>query len=319
MTSSETSSQSSKYSVKHLNAVFEKLKGNQVRESTKANYMSIWRNFNKFLLKLDTSQWKVSWEQRVVLFGTHLVDQGAQSQTVKSYFSAIKHVLKTDGYPWDDSKVLLNTITRSCRLVNDRVKIRFPIRLRLLEVLLFETERYFMKQPYLEKLYKAIFALAYYGLMRIGEIAAGNHPVKAQDVHVGTNKDKILILLRSSKTHGKESIPQKIKISGISGSTKIKHFCPFKIVRSYVAIRGNYEMDDENFFVFGDGQSIKPSIIRETLREMLSRLSLNAELYDCTSFRIGRCTDLIENGYSLTYVRKAGRWRSNAIFRYLKP
>ena len=54
----------------------------------------------------------------------------------------------------------------------------------------------------------------YYGLMRVGEVSQGDHPVKARDIHAATNKDKILVILRSSKTHGKSTYPQKIKITG---------------------------------------------------------------------------------------------------------
>ena len=46
-------------------------------------------------------------------FGTHLVDTGEQSSTIKSYFSAIKHILKTNGNQWDDAKAMLCTLTRS--------------------------------------------------------------------------------------------------------------------------------------------------------------------------------------------------------------
>ena len=41
--------------------------------------------------------------------------------------------------------------------------------------------------------------------MRIGELTEGPHVVKVTNVHAGINKDKIMIKLYSSKTHGKES------------------------------------------------------------------------------------------------------------------
>ena len=80
-----------------MESILERLQANQTRRSTAKNYLSIWRHFNQFLIHLDNIT-GMSWEQRTVLFGTYLVEQGAQSQTIKSYFSAIKHVLKTDGY-----------------------------------------------------------------------------------------------------------------------------------------------------------------------------------------------------------------------------
>ena len=110
------------------------------------------------------------WKDRTSLFIAHLIhERRFQSTSVKSYVSAIKKTLVIDGYKWIDEKILLSSLTRACKLVNDHVRTRFPIQCGLLEIMLFEFERIFSTQPYLEKLYKALFALGYYGLMRIGE------------------------------------------------------------------------------------------------------------------------------------------------------
>ena len=228
------------------------------------NYQSIWRHFNKFLINLQGNVKHLSWEERAVLFGTHLVDQGSQSQTIASYFSAIKHILKMDDYIWDNEKAQLSTITRSCRILNDTLKVRLPIQIKLLELILFEVGRHFgrLSQPYLEKLYKLTFALAYYGMMRVGELTTSPHTAKAKDVHIGENKDKILIILHSSKTHGRNSFPQEIKISAGRSilETKVdRFFCPFELAREYCASRGPYLKDDEPFLIFRDRSGMKPS------------------------------------------------------------
>ena len=98
----------------------------QNRESTAKNYLNIWRIFNKFLLRLDKPlRKKVSWEDKMALFGAYLIDLGHQSSTVASHFSAIKGVLKADGYKWNDQEVFLGTLIRSCRLSNDVIKNSF--------------------------------------------------------------------------------------------------------------------------------------------------------------------------------------------------
>ena len=252
-----------------------------------------------------------------MLFGTYLVDQGTQSQTIKSYFSTIKHILKMDGYQWSEDKALLNTITKSCKLINDTVKIRLPIQINLLELILFEVNRKFSVQPYLRSLYRAIFSIAYYGLMRIGEIASGGtHPVKARGVHLGNNKNKILLLLRSSKTHGKESRPQKIKIVQI---LDIKRFyCPFKILRQYFTYRGGYLEDNEGFFVFSDRSAIPADRVCKVLRELLGSLRLDPLLCDTSSLRSGHAVDMYKMRYSLPEIQEKGRWKSNAIYNYLR-
>ena len=140
----------------------------------------------------------------------HLINEGMQSSTVKSYISAIKHTLIDDEYPWDDNKVLLTSLTHACKLVNDKVRTRLPIQWGLLELILFEIQCKFMQydsQPYLCILYQAMFALGYYGLMRIGELTLSPHTVKAKNVHLAHNKDKLLIVLYSSKTHDSGSVP----------------------------------------------------------------------------------------------------------------
>ena len=166
--------------------MIDKWKAKNTRDSTRKTYHRIWTCFNKFLLRLDRKP--EFWEDRVALFAAYLVEQGRQSATIKSYVSAIKNVLKTDGYEWDDSKVLLNCLTKACKLENDKVKTRLPIQVGLLDILLFEIDRIYHNQEFLAIMYKAMFALSYYGLFRVGELASGDHPVKAKDVHVARNK-----------------------------------------------------------------------------------------------------------------------------------
>ena len=117
----------------------EKIKSLKYRESTKKTCQMVWRKFNTFLLKLDF-QLK-SLEERTSMFGAYLFDQGIQSATLKSYFSAIKSMLVDDGYKWDDDRVILGTLTCACKMVNDSFRTRLPISKRLLEQLLFELER----------------------------------------------------------------------------------------------------------------------------------------------------------------------------------
>ena len=96
-------------------------------------------------------------------------------------------------------------------------------------------------QPYMLCLYRAVFATAYHGLFKVGELTASPHSILAQNVHIGVNKNKLPILVESSKTHCKGDLPQIIKIN----STPInKHannhsdkYCPFIILKSYIKAR----------------------------------------------------------------------------------
>ena len=205
-------SSSGKVSVRSIQHIVDKLCRQQMRDSTAKTYYSVWKQFNAFLITLDTMP--KFWEDRTVLFVAHLIDiKKFQSSSVKSYISAIKRTLIDDNYLWCDNKVMLNSLTCACKISNDRVTTKLPIHCGLLEVMLFDLERMYGSQPYLETLFKSIFALGYYGLMQIGELTMGPHVLKAKNVHLALNKEKLLLILYTSKTHDKGSYPQNIKIT----------------------------------------------------------------------------------------------------------
>ena len=308
-----------------MELIIEKLKYNSCRSTTNKSYLSTWRRFNNFIIKLDRKPNK--WEDRVTLFIAHLFDEGAQSRTIKSYVSAIKKILVNDGYEWNDELILLGTLTKACRIINDQVKTRLPIQFGLLEVILFEIQRKFCDQPYLKVLYKAMFALGYYGMFRAGELcqnAGTNHTIKAHNVHVATNKEKILVILNSSKTHGKEKLPQKVKITSNSSDLKAvgfkqRNFCLFSLIRNYIMFRNDtYETYDDPLFIFRDGSPVKVEMARNLLKLLITNLGLDASLYGLHSLRIGRTCDLVKFGFSMEEVKQKGRWTSNTVYKYMR-
>ena len=323
--------------------IIENLKRHRNEKTTKAQYHKIWTSFNKFLIRL--SRLPKTWEERTSLFCGYLIfEKERKSQTVKSYVSAIKSVLWDDGYEWKGDQLLFNSLTRACKLENDTVKTRLPIGRSLLELILFEVKRKFTpyrgksQQPYLALLYQTIFLTSYYGLLRVGEVAESPHTIKAVDVHVADDKSKFLLILHTSKTHGKGNRPQKIRIQGIkhvqveledkictfsekldtSRHSNKKFFCPVDMLNKYVNKKGDPLTSDEALFTFADHSTVKPHQIRSVLRYCLGKLNLDASLYDTHSFRIGRASDLLKNNCSIDKIKQLGRWKSNAAFNYLR-
>ena len=152
-------------------------------------------------------------------------------------------------------------------------------------------------------------------LRTVGDI----HSVRK--TYLGENKDKILLVLYTSKTHGVESPPQEIKFSASHEYKQEPNcfFCPFEAVVEYIAVRGKYANDSDPFFLLPDGVTpLKPHHFRTTLRELIRRLGLNHTLYDTHSMRGGHCSDLYKCRVSINRIRRLGRWKSNAVYKYLK-
>ena len=303
-----------------MEKLVDQLRMEKHRLSTKKNYYGIWKCFNEFFLKLDRKP--KTWEDRLVLFVGHLIDTNKKSSTIKSYISAIKSVLMDDGVELHEDKYLLSSLTRACRYKNDGMRIRLPLQKGLLNLMLDSAVELFLNnnQVYLYTMYCALFISAYYGLMRVGELTTGNHPILATDVHIGENKRKILFILRTSKTHWLDNKPQQIKISAKEkGNIMLneKH-CPFSVLIKYIQLRGNCKNRNEPFFIFRDRQPVKPSDMRSTMKKLLTLIGVTPSYYGTHSLRIGRSVDLLKMNFSVETIRKIGRWRSSAVYAYLR-
>ena len=179
-----------------------------------------------------------------------------------------------------------------------------------MKILLNTTADYFYQQPFLKSLYQALFASVYFGLLRVGELTSGEHPIKACDVQIGTNKNKILFILQTSKTHWTDTAPQMVKIVGtpinkVAKATDLT-ICPFQIFKNYLAKRGPAHSRTEQFFVFSDGSRVKDYHMRNTLSKILHVAKFNHTAYSTHSFRIGRSCDFLKMGISVETIKKLG-------------
>ena len=79
-------------SSEEIKQVIDNLRGECIRSTTKRNYYSVWKQFNQFFIQLDVKP--NNWEDRLTLFVGYLISyRQAQSQTIRSYVSAIKTIL----------------------------------------------------------------------------------------------------------------------------------------------------------------------------------------------------------------------------------
>ena len=134
------------------------------------------------------------WEERIMLFVAFLIEENKQS-TIKSYLSAIRAVLRQDRINLQEDQFLLTSLTRAACLRNDKVKLHLPIQKGMLGLLIDHVKNYFeveRNQIFLSVLYQTLLSTGYFGLFRIGELISGSHPVRASDIHVGTNKNKFM-------------------------------------------------------------------------------------------------------------------------------
>ena len=206
-----------------------------------------------------------------------MIEKKRKSNTINSYISAIKAILSLNQVKINEDRFLLNSLTRACKLKNDQLRTRLPIGGNLLNLIIKKIEEIYDQQPYLATLYRCMFAVGYHGLLRIGEMTKSPHVIKARDVLLATNKNKLMLILRSSKTHNKSQKPQVIKLNKLrrkvnqhnqqQESGNIARTCPFLALREYAAMRPTSMKASEQFFVFRDNSSVRAANMRSVLKE----------------------------------------------------
>ena len=245
---------SSTISTIEIQDIIERLKSQRYRSTTRETYYRIWKRFAKFFIWLDYCP--VKWEDRIVLFLGHIIGEcGLQSTTVKSYLSAIKAILAEEGVRLNNDQFLISSLTKACKVVNDKMITRLPIYKDMLHQILDELAKWSAEngQSYVGTMYAALFTAAYYGMLRVGEVAQGPHAILADNVRIGVNKRKLLFILRSSKTHDQGSNPQLVKLSGNTTKQAAKEdftYCLYHLIDSYIKKRPHAVSEVEQFSFF---------------------------------------------------------------------
>ena len=95
-------------------------------------------------------------------------------------------------------------------------------------------------------------------------------------------------------------------------------FCPVEKTKEFIKLRPKIKNLNEQFFIFRDGTTLKADQLRRIVRETITDLRLDGNLYDIHSFRIGRATDLEKHNINIDRIKQLGRWKSNAVYKYLR-
>lgn len=306
-----------KYSYSQYKRIKQLIQSYRLKHSTRKSYKRTWNRFNKFISKFNLIPPK--WEDRIIVWAAHLADHRKSSSTIKSYVSAIRYCLSLDGIKVPHSNCELSAIIQAARQMNDRLYVRLPIQKDLLKLILNFIHTSYIEgrgQSYLGSLLKCAYALAYHGMMRISELTQGEHILKAKDVIYATNKWKITVYLRSSKTHTTADQPQVITVKALP---TWKYNCPVKIITEYANIRGrNSEYPSQPFLIHRNGEGLTQLQFRTNLKYILHTLGLPSELYGSHSFRIGKAMDDKIRGKSVRTIKEEGRWATSTVYKYIR-
>ena len=168
-------------------------------------------------------------------------------------------------------------------------------------------------------LLKSVFLLAFGAFLRLGEIlirspSDSSKVIQFEDVsisYVGKTPRSLTLMMHHYK-HKKGTNPISITLDANEQNPQL---CPVLALQNYIEL---FKPNKGPLFQFINGTPVTHTFVVNKLACILKFIGMNPTSYKGHSFRIGAATHAANLGFSETYIRKMGRWNSNAIHRYIK-
>ena len=287
----------------------EKRKRKSLSKSSIKQYDRYWSDFKRFYRQHSSRSIKYMTCKHVQLFATYLHNYKHISvSSIRCYMSSIafnaKLRLNIDPTKSFGLKLLMN----SYKKCDTHKLIRKPITLIILNRL---TEHILSSHSAKHKriVYALIYSLMYYGCLRISEIChteTPQHILKFGSICLNESEDRIEIQFSSYKHSHTDTPTIAIKCDNSLRCLFLK----------YLAQRGDLPGP---FICHSDMSAYTRNDIVKHLKVNLQDLNYDPTEFNTHSFRIGRATDMAENGASESQIGLMGRWKSLAFKKYIKP
>ena len=240
----------------------------------------------------------------ITLFIAHLFDKGISSATITSKLSSLSYYCKLVGIEDHVQAFIVQKALVGVRKLAPSQDLRMPITLSILESLIRNTS--FVTDSYYESIMlKAMLSLAFYGLLRPGEMtdSINNLYVHSLQLHSGHLEIKFY------RFKHRQGPPIVIHISQQANVT-----CPVMLVKAYIAQRGRAPGP-----LFCE-RPVKPVTYRTFYNwfHNLVRLCNVQGTYNLHSFRVGGATFAAMKGMTDCQIKQLGRWRSSAYSGYIR-
>lgn len=246
-----------------------------------------------------------------------LFSLGYSPNSISSHVSAISYVHKILSLQDPSETFLVRKIIQGCHHSAPSKDSRLPITGPILANRLKSMDLS-VKNLSTRTLLKSIFLLAFNAFLRLGEIVIKS---KADQCKVIQRNDAtfemhqttpvaVEIVLKNFKTNKTHDIFQ-IHLKASDN----KDMCPVQALYNYLHTFGH---KSGPLFQFMGGEPVTYAFVVKKLTSIINFVGLNPALYKGHSFRIGAATHAAQMGYSENCIQKMGRWKSDAMRRYVR-
>ena len=290
----------------------EQLLNSSLSKLSKNSYRNSIAKFEVFCVNsLRCVHWFPASTASVVSFTSSLFIQNYAASTIASTLSAISFFHKMHGFSDPTASFVVKKLLQGAAKLRPSRDHRAPITLTILHQLVVSTsvstDCYFNSV-----LMSAIYLLAFYAFLRIGEIIPSSQSTTGDVLQldqVEVDAAHLTILFRSFKHH--HGPPVTLLVSAQDNPK----FCPVRLMKCYLVLRGS---QPGPLFVFPGGGVVTRSFFTDQLSKSLCWAGLPTDIYKGHSFRIGSATQAAMDGVSEEDIQRMGRWKSHAFKRYIR-
>ena len=231
--------------------------------------------------------------------------------------SAILFLHKLCGLPDPGNHFIIRKLLSGAHKVSGVPDSRLPITLPILHRLL-DCVPTAANSFYSVVLLRAMFLLAFYALLRVGEFTCPSHSLPLlQKRHISSvpaahSAHPALQLSMSQFKHKPDKTPVFIVIQP---SLSHPRYCPVKSLLQYLSQAGPAPGP---LFHLPSHLPVSRHYFCSHLSRALRLAGLNPALYKSHSFRLGMATHCASLGLPPEHIKQLGRWRSDAWRRYIR-
>ena len=272
--------------------------------STKKAYSRAWDRYNNYA---SIHQLPVTLPLKVehlACFVTFLFQKGLSSSSISSTLSALSYIHKLYCLNDPTRAFHITQLMTSIRRHRPSVDGRQPITEDLLFKILTHLPS-LVSSLYEKILFKAMFLFVFYFGLRVGEVTSSTHNIQFSQVIKSRSK---LTLYFATYKHS----PAHPLRHSLNASNSL--FCPVLAIGDYLLLRGT---SAGPLFLLG-GNAVTAAMFNMRLRQLLHLAGEQCRAYSAHSFRIGAASYWASKGLSDVQIRRLGRWRSDAMVRYIR-
>lgn len=238
---------------------------------------------------------------------------GLAYNTAKLYITAVGYHCKIKGYVDPTQHFIISKMLEGFRRSKYSGDSRLPMSPTLLQRICGKLPAV-CSNNYEVKLFRAAYTLAFFGFMRVGELAWSRgmsywSVLQLEDINIDRKQNELSIQIRQSKTdqHKEGTI---IQLS--SNTTAI---CPVVAMLEFIEVRSAI---NGPLFCHFDGSVLTRYQFSAILKKTLGLISPHLIKFRSHSFRIGAATTAASVGMDIAQIKLAGRWRSDAVKTYIR-